>query len=187
MIAAVQQADAFEQLAGALGPVDPVAAGQFIRQQNIFFGRQRGQQMVGLKNEADFAAAQQRHAVLVQAGDVLAIQNDLAGGGRVEAGQKSQQRALAAARWSHDGDELAALNFQIDATQNVDAMSGGGNAFGESRNLDGGGLNRSANGIGLQFFIMALGEVHVVRSVSFGWMSRGGAGFSNGAAPPPTL
>ena len=111
MIAAIQQADAFEQFAGALGTVDAVAAGQFIRQQNIFFGRQGGQQMVGLKNEADFAAAQQRHAVFIQAGDVLAIQNDPARSGRIEAGQKAQQRALAAARRSHDGDEFAALQF----------------------------------------------------------------------------
>ncbi len=111
MIAAIEQANAFEQLAGALRPVDAVAAGQFVRQQDIFFRRKRRQQMVGLKDEADFAAAQQRHAVFVQAGDVLAVQNDSAGGGRVQARQQAQQRALAAARWSHDGDELAQFNF----------------------------------------------------------------------------
>src|SRR5271166_1715613 len=42
-----------------------IAPGQLIRQQDIFFRRQRGQQMVGLKNEADFAAAQQSHAVFI--------------------------------------------------------------------------------------------------------------------------
>ena len=32
--------------------------------------------MVGLKNEADLAAAQQRHTVLVQARDILPVQKD---------------------------------------------------------------------------------------------------------------
>ena len=66
MIAAIEQADAFEQFARALGTVDAIAAGQFIRQQNVLFSGQCGQQMIGLKHEADFAAAQQRHAVFVR-------------------------------------------------------------------------------------------------------------------------
>ena len=90
MIAAVQQADAFEQFARALGPVRchcrrsvHTAAAHFLPPSAwAADGR--------TENEADFAAAQQRHAVLVQAGDVLTIQNDLARGGRVQTGQKSQ-------------------------------------------------------------------------------------------------
>jgi hypothetical protein len=39
-------------------------------------------------------------------------------------------------------------------------------------------LNLSANRIGLQFFIMALGDVHLDPSVSFVWMPRVGVGFT---------
>ena len=97
--------------------------------------------------------------------------------------KKPKQRALAAARRPHDGDEFASLDFQINATQDIHAMGGGGNAFGESRDLDGGRLNGSANRIGLQFFIMALGDVHFVRSV-YGWMSGGGLGLVRIRAVP---
>ena len=57
-------------------------------------------------------------------------------------------------------------------------MSSGRNAFGERGNVNGGGRDGRLTQISLQFFIMALGGVHYVRSVSFLWMSRGGAGFN---------
>jgi hypothetical protein len=119
--------------------------------------------MIGLENETDLASAQQRHAVLVETGDVLAIQNDFSGRWGVEAGEKAQQCALAAARGSHNGNEFAVLDVKINATQNVDAMRGGLNSFGESRHPDG----RHSDGTFLQFFIMALGEDHL------SWMCSG--------------
>ena len=92
--------------------------------------------MVGLEDESDLAAAQQRHIVFAQMGDVLAVQNHLAGGGRVEPGQQTEQRTFAAARWSHDGRKLAARDLEIDAFEDLHAVSTGVNGLGESANLD---------------------------------------------------
>ena len=50
--------------------------------------------MVGLEDESDLAPAQQRHIVLAQMGDVLAVQDHLPAGGRVEPGQQTEQRTL---------------------------------------------------------------------------------------------
>jgi hypothetical protein len=93
--------------------------------------------MVRLEYESDFSAPQQRHAVLVQAGNVLAVQNNLPGSGCVQTCQKPEEGTLAAARRSHDGDELAQLNLQVDAAKNIHAMRGGGDAFGETGDLNG--------------------------------------------------
>ena len=104
------------------------------------------------------------------------------GGGRIEPSQKSQQRALAAARRAHDGDELAALNFQIDAAQNIHAMSGGGDAFGESGNLDGGRSNRDLPAI-LYYGIGWL----ACRSISFFWLDVLWRAFALALRRPPHM
>ena len=54
--------------------------------------------MIRLEDEADLAPAQQRHIVFAQARDVLAVEDHLSAGGRVEPGEQAEQRALAAAR-----------------------------------------------------------------------------------------
>ena len=56
----------------------------------------------------------------------------LPGGRRIQAGQQPQQRALAAARGAHDGGELSARNFQIDALQDVHAMRAGVDGLGKA-------------------------------------------------------
>ena len=61
------------------------------------------------------------------------------------------------------------LDVKIYTTQNVDAMRGGLNGFGESRHPDG----RHSDGTFLQFFIMALGEDHLLN-----WMCRGSDWFN---------
>src|SRR6202034_4475820 len=97
--------------------------------------------MVGLKHKADLASTQQSHAVFIQARNVLAIQNNPTRSRRVQPGEEAQQRALAAARRPHDSSESAACNFQSDSAQDIRSMSGRGDAFGNCRDLDGGGLN----------------------------------------------
>ncbi len=49
----------------------------------------------------------------------LAVEADGTAGERVEAGQLTQQRALAAAAATNDGDELAGRDAQVEAMQNL--------------------------------------------------------------------
>ena len=101
-----------------------------IGKQHVFFRRQRGDQVIGLEDESDLAPAQQRHVVFAQTGDVFAVQDYLAAGGRVEPGQQAQQRTFAAAGRPHDGGKLAARDAQIDAFEDFHTVSAGVNGLG---------------------------------------------------------
>src|SRR6185369_13800979 len=123
VIHSVGQPDAFEQ---RLCPDDTgwyVAAGQLVRQQDVFFGGQRGKQLVALENESDFAPPHQRQLIFGQPGDVHAVNHDGPRGRRVQSCQQPEQRALAAPRSAHDRDKLAGRDFQINSAKDLDAMA----------------------------------------------------------------
>src|SRR5262249_54019855 len=79
VIAAVEQTHTVEQV--ACPPAALLAAGQAERQHHGVLGRQCGDELVGLKYKPDFAAAQQRQIVFLEAGDVPSVQQDLTRGG----------------------------------------------------------------------------------------------------------
>src|SRR5690606_26662994 len=58
-----------------------------------------------------------RQFLLVQGRDVDPVALVGTAGGRVQAADQVHQGGLAGARWPHDGDELAALDTQVDAAQ----------------------------------------------------------------------
>ena len=87
--------------------------------------------MIGLKHKTDLAPAHQRQLVFLEPGNLLAVQENLAGGRRIEACQQAQQRALSAAGRAHHGGKLPARNLQLDALQNIDAMRARIDRFGE--------------------------------------------------------
>ena len=97
-----------------------------------------GQQVEGLEDEADVAAAQLGQRLVAHRGDVLAADVDGALGRAVEAGEQVHQRRLAGARRAHDGGELAGGDVQRDAAQGVDgglalAVAAGDGAGGDGR------------------------------------------------------
>ena len=142
VVEAAVESDAGEQFARA-GAAAAVA-GEFHGEEHVLFGGESRDQVIALEDEADFAAADLRHLVLGEVGDVFAIEDHLAGGGRVETGEEAEQRALAATGRTHDGGELAARNEQVDALEDIHAVSAGVDGLGEAANFD-------------QTFIMAVG------------------------------
>ena len=90
------------------------------RQRHVLGRRERGEQVEVLKHKAHAAAADQCPLVVVQLRQVPAFQQDLPAGGLFHARQQVQQRALAGAGGSHDGQELALMHGQIDAAQRLD-------------------------------------------------------------------
>jgi hypothetical protein len=56
---------------------------------------------------------------------------DVAGAGGVEPGEQAEERGFAAAGGSHDGDELAARNGEVDATEDVDGAGAVADGFAE--------------------------------------------------------
>ena len=117
MAVAVAQANFFYQVhraLTALGPAYPrIAQGQ----HDVLQGRQRRQQVELLKDKADhllpdagqLAAGQRRHLHVVN--------EHCAFGGPIQTAQQIEQRTLAAARATHNGEELALFNDQVHAPQ----------------------------------------------------------------------
>ena len=92
---------------------------EFVRQQHILESGKRLNQLVGLEDKADLAPAHRCQLSLRQVVDGYAIEPDLALAGRVEAGEQTQQRALAASTRTHNGHKLPRRNLQRDSLQNV--------------------------------------------------------------------
>ena len=93
------------------------------RQLDVAFGGEHGQQVVELKDEADVLRAPARQPAAAERADALAADFDRAAGRRIEPAHQIEQRRLARARRSHQGEEIAARNLEIDALQHVDALA----------------------------------------------------------------
>ena len=131
MIQPVPQAHAIKQGARAGDTRGNVAAGQLVRQQDVFFRGQGGKQLVALENEANLPTSDKSQFVFTQAGDVDAVNDDGPRSHRIEAGEQPQQRTLAAAGSAHDGNKLSRRNFKVDTAKDFDAMAPAVETFGE--------------------------------------------------------
>ncbi len=74
-------------------------------------------------------AADLGELVFGQVADGGAVEVDVAGGGRVEAGEQAEQRGLAAAGGAHDGDELALGDGEVEAFEDVDGAGAVADGF----------------------------------------------------------
>ena len=80
---------------------------EFVREEDVFERGERGDELIGLEDEADGFAADLGEFVFGQVADGGAVEVDVAGGGCVEAREQAEQGGFAAAGGAHDGDELA--------------------------------------------------------------------------------
>jgi hypothetical protein len=124
VIKAIGEADAGEEFAGAASDF-AAGPGKFGWKKNVLFGGERGDELEGLKDKADFAPTHFRHAVFGEASYVFAIEQKFTAGGVVESGEQTEKSAFTAAGGAHDSDELAAGDAEIDAAQDLDAVGWG--------------------------------------------------------------
>ncbi len=103
------------------GRVDAVAVVQ--RHLDVFDHRQRGQQIVRLKDEADPRGADLGQLVVAHLRDVVVAEHEAAGGGPIEAAEQVEQRALAGAGRAHDRDVVALGHVERHAAQGVDRLA----------------------------------------------------------------
>ena len=120
VVLAAAQADLGQRLHGELAPLAAGRAAIDQRQLDILGRRGARQQIVALEDEADIEVAQVRAAVAVEPAGVDAVEAVAAGGRRIEAADDVHRRRFARAGRAHDGDELAAVDRQVDAGQRVD-------------------------------------------------------------------
>ena len=106
-----QVLEAVTQADGARRSVEPrlvgLLAGERQRQQDVLRRRERRDQVVLLEDEAEPVTPQQRELGLVERRELGVADEGLPRREPVEPGDALHQRALARARRSHDGGELA--------------------------------------------------------------------------------
>ena len=135
VVEAVGETDAGEERLGAFS--GRAAAGEVGigegGDEDVFQHGALRQEMVGLEDEADLLVADARELEVVEAGEVFAVEQELAGGGAVEGTDNVEERTFAAAGRADDGDTLAPREVERDAEEHADALSsgGGGVLFGD--------------------------------------------------------
>src|SRR6187551_2087253 len=99
---AFAESDLFEELANALASV-AVSAGKLVREQDVFLGGERGNELVILEYEAEFPPTHEGEFVLRQADDVFTVETNFTCRWVVEAREKTEQCTLPAAGGSEYG------------------------------------------------------------------------------------
>ena len=97
------------------------APGQLERHRDVLERRHGLHQVEGLEDEADLAAAEAREPVLVEAGIVLAGDDDAARVDPLQPRDHHEQRRFSRARRPDQADALAALDREVDAAQHMHA------------------------------------------------------------------
>ena len=118
VLAAVGEAEAVEELVHF-----SVEVGLLVEHEgegDVFPGGEGGDEVEGLEDEADLAAAEEGEVVVGEAGDVLAFDDHVATVGAGEAGHEVEEGGLAGSGGAHDGEEPAALDFEGDAGEGGD-------------------------------------------------------------------
>src|SRR6266404_1336262 len=99
------QLDIFEQPVGAIACI--VCAGDLHWDEDVFRGGQRRYQMKRLEDKANLRAAKLSQFVFAHRGDVLTVNSDFAGGGRIESRNQAQERGFTATRGADHRNELS--------------------------------------------------------------------------------
>ena len=114
MIDSIGEAHLRDEVAGSLGGLVSTSLRRELgcgsdqrRDQNIFENRTLRQQAVVLEDEPDRGIAERGQFVGPELKRVAPVERHGTGGRGLERAQEIQQRALAAAGWSHDGRRLA--------------------------------------------------------------------------------
>ena len=91
--------------------------------EHVFQHRALRQQVVLLKHEADLPAAEVGERGLVELERILAGEADAAGGRRLERAEDRQQRALAGAAGTEDGEVFAASERERHAVEHAERLA----------------------------------------------------------------
>ena len=75
--------------------------------EDVFFGCQRRNQVERLEDDADVLPSEQRQLMVVERGEIYAVDDDVARSGLRKSRNEMEKRGLAGAAGAHDGEKLA--------------------------------------------------------------------------------
>src|SRR5690606_20675590 len=124
------QAHAGEQLSGAgLDRFRPLARarapGQLQWNLDVLQGRQGGDELERLEDEAHPVPPEPRPGIFVQLVQIGPVEQDPAAARMVQSGKQAQQRRLAAAGWPHDRQEATRLQMEGDILEHGQIAAAG--------------------------------------------------------------
>ena len=119
VVEAMAEADELREGDAVFVAVGEIAALVKERDVDVLDDRELVDEVVGLEDEAERAAAEGGELVVVHGGDVLAAEKIFAGGGAVEAAEDVEESRFARTRRAHDGDVGAGFDDEADAAQGV--------------------------------------------------------------------
>ena len=97
-----------------------VAAFEHEGQGDVFFRRQRRDQIEGLEDQPDVAPTKEGEVAIVEAAEIGAVDEHPPGIRLGEARHQVQERALARSAGPHDGQELPLVHLQGDPRERRD-------------------------------------------------------------------
>src|SRR5882724_6309552 len=106
------------------------------RQPDIVLSRQGGKQMVGLKDETDVIAPEFGEVLRPRPGGRSAVKANNSVRRRHQASHDREQRGLAAPRWSHQKDQLTAVERQAYAFERLYFAGAAAKAFDDVDSID---------------------------------------------------
>src|SRR5215472_2951439 len=136
MTQTMSHADALERLLHLLFSLRGARAAIGQRQFDVFVNGEVADQVKRLEDETNFAVADPRALADGELRHRLAIQMVITVAGRIEQTQDREQRGLAAARRTGDGDILALLDLQMNLLQSVSFHFVGEEDFLDAFHLD---------------------------------------------------
>ena len=98
-------------------------AGQEERQLHVALGGEHRHQVVELEDEPHVGRPPSRQLATRELIDPLAADDDLAAGRRVQPADEVEQGGLAGPRRTHEGEELALRDVEVDAVQDLDPLA----------------------------------------------------------------
>jgi hypothetical protein len=110
VVGPVAEADLFEQ-AKPFGFVD-LATSKFEREEDVFDRREGWQELEVLEDEADVLVSDLCPRIFVQGPEVLASEDDVAGGGGIQACRQAEERGLPGSGRADDGAGFAREDFE---------------------------------------------------------------------------
>src|SRR5512146_1519468 len=93
------------------------------RNLDILLGGECRNQVERLKDHTDFLVAHGGQPGLAHAGDVYPVYQHRSAGGVIQTSDDTEQSGFARSRWADDGNELAMLDTQVDAVEDLDALA----------------------------------------------------------------
>ena len=117
MVEAVGETDLVQELFRARR--GPVASAEPDRHLHVLGRGEEGNQVPALEHDADALRPEPRSPGVVECGDVLSIEDDLARFGKHEPSDEREQRRLSAARYAGEARRLVGSELQGDPSQDV--------------------------------------------------------------------